>query len=97
VNNELQKSNHVLLKQAFRVPGVTTENHKSLSHDSPSADCVLNPRPVYYAYKAVCNDLYGCETWSVTLSEEHMLRVLENRVLRKIFRPNKYEIMGRDN
>jgi hypothetical protein len=26
--------------------------------------------------------LYGCETWSVTLREEHRLRVFENRVLR---------------
>jgi hypothetical protein len=31
--------------------------------------------------------LYGCETWSLTLSEEHRLRVSENRVLRKIFGP----------
>jgi hypothetical protein len=29
--------------------------------------------------------LYGCETWSVTLREEHRLRVFENRVLRRIF------------
>jgi hypothetical protein len=29
--------------------------------------------------------LYGCETWSLTLKEEHRLRVLENIVLRKIF------------
>jgi hypothetical protein len=29
--------------------------------------------------------LYGCETWSLTLREEHRLRVFENRVLRKIF------------
>ena len=29
--------------------------------------------------------LYGCETWSLTLSEEHRLRVFENKVLRKIF------------
>jgi hypothetical protein len=28
--------------------------------------------------------LYGCETWSLTLREGHTLRVLENRVLRKI-------------
>jgi hypothetical protein len=28
---------------------------------------------------------YGCETWSLTLSEEHKLRVFENRVLRRIF------------
>jgi hypothetical protein len=25
--------------------------------------------------------LYGCETWSLTLREEHRLRVIENRVL----------------
>jgi hypothetical protein len=29
--------------------------------------------------------LYGCETWSLTLREEHRLRVFEKRVLRKIF------------
>jgi hypothetical protein len=29
--------------------------------------------------------LYGCETWSVTLREEHRLRVFEYRVLRRIF------------
>jgi hypothetical protein len=29
--------------------------------------------------------LYGCETWPLTLGEEHRLRVFENRVLRPIF------------
>jgi len=29
--------------------------------------------------------LCGCETWSVTLREEHRLRLSENRVLREIF------------
>jgi hypothetical protein len=29
--------------------------------------------------------LYGCKTWSLTLREEHRLRVFENRVLRRIF------------
>jgi hypothetical protein len=29
--------------------------------------------------------LYGCETWSLTIREEHRLRVFENRVLRRIF------------
>jgi hypothetical protein len=33
--------------------------------------------------------LYGCETWSFTLREEHRLRVFENRVLRKIFGPRR--------
>jgi hypothetical protein len=35
--------------------------------------------------------LYGCETWSLTLREEHRLRVFENRVLRKIFGPKREE------
>ena len=33
--------------------------------------------------------LYGCETWSLTLREEHRLRVFENRVLRRIFKPKR--------
>jgi hypothetical protein len=33
--------------------------------------------------------LYGCETWSLTLREEHRLRVFENRVLRMIFGPKR--------
>jgi hypothetical protein len=37
--------------------------------------------------------LYGCETWSVTLREEHRLRV-ENRVLRRIFGPKRDEVTG---
>jgi hypothetical protein len=35
--------------------------------------------------------LYGCETWSLTLGEEHILRVFENRVLRRIFGPKREE------
>jgi hypothetical protein len=35
--------------------------------------------------------LYRCETWSITLGEEHRLRVFENRVSRKIFGPKKDE------
>jgi hypothetical protein len=35
--------------------------------------------------------LYGCETWSLTLWEEHRLRVFENRVLRKIFGAKREE------
>jgi hypothetical protein len=38
--------------------------------------------------------LYGCETWSVTLREEHRLRVFENRVLRRIFGPERDKVTG---
>jgi hypothetical protein len=38
--------------------------------------------------------LYGCETWSLTLREEHRLRVFENRVLGAIFGPKWDEVTG---
>jgi hypothetical protein len=38
--------------------------------------------------------LYECETWSLTLREEHRLRVFENRVLRRIFGPKRDEVTG---
>jgi hypothetical protein len=38
--------------------------------------------------------LYGCETWSLTLREEHRLRVFGNRVLRRIFGPKRDEVTG---
>jgi hypothetical protein len=38
--------------------------------------------------------LYGCETWSLRVREEHKLRVFENRVLRRIFGPKRDGVMG---
>ena len=38
--------------------------------------------------------LYGCETWSLTLREEHRLRVFENRVLRRIFGAERDGVTG---
>ncbi|KAJ4446855.1 hypothetical protein ANN_13555 [Periplaneta americana] len=38
--------------------------------------------------------LYGCETWTLTLREEHRLRVFENKVLRKIFGAKRDEFTG---
>jgi hypothetical protein len=34
------------------------------------------------------------ETWSLTLREEQSMRVFENRVLRRIFGPKRYEVTG---
>jgi hypothetical protein len=36
--------------------------------------------------------LCGCENWSLTLREERRLRVFENRVLRRVFRPKRNEV-----
>ena len=38
--------------------------------------------------------LYGCETWSLTLREENRLRLFENRVVRRIFRPKRDQVAG---
>jgi hypothetical protein len=38
--------------------------------------------------------LYGCETWSVTLREKRRLRIYEDKVLRRIFRPKFEEVVG---
>ena len=36
--------------------------------------------------------LYGCETWSLTFREEQKFRVIENKVIRKIFGAQRDEI-----
>jgi hypothetical protein len=45
-----------------------------------------------YIFLSHLHEVYGCETWSPTLREEHRLRVFENRVLRRIFGPKKDEV-----
>ena len=37
---------------------------------------------------------YGCEIWCLILMEERGLRVFENRVLKRIFGPNRDEVTG---
>jgi hypothetical protein len=49
---------------------------------------------VFYTEIYVPVILYGCETWSLILREEHRLNVFENRVLRRIFGPKRDEVTG---
>jgi hypothetical protein len=58
--------------------------------------CLLSRNVKVRIYKTVILpvDLYGCETWSLMLREEHRLRVFENKVLRRIFGPKRDEVMG---
>jgi hypothetical protein len=57
---------------------------------------MLNNNNVIRVYKTIILPvvLYGCETWSLTLREEHRLRVFENRVLRRIAGPKRDEMTG---
>jgi hypothetical protein len=38
--------------------------------------------------------VYECETWSLTLREEHRLRVFKNGVLKRIFGPKRDKVTG---
>jgi hypothetical protein len=51
---------------------------------------------IYRMYKTIILPvvLYGCETWSLTLREEHRLGVFENRGLRRIFGPKRDKVTG---
>jgi hypothetical protein len=57
------------------------------------SSCLISKNLKIKTYKTVILPivLYGCETWFLTLGEEHRLRVFENRVLRKIFGPKREE------
>ena len=46
---------------------------------------------IYRAKNFACF-LYGRKSWSLTLREEHRLRVFENKVLRRIFGPKRDEV-----
>jgi hypothetical protein len=51
------------------------------------SSCLLSKNVKVRIYKTIILPvvLYGRETWSLTVREEHKLRVLENRMLRRIF------------
>jgi hypothetical protein len=59
------------------------------------SSCLLSKNIKTRVYKTIILPvvLYGCETLSLTLREEHRLRVFENKVLR-IFGPKRDEMMG---
>jgi hypothetical protein len=52
-----------------------------------TVSCLLSKNIKIRIYETIIlpEVLYGCETWSPTLREQHRLRVFENRVLRRIF------------
>jgi hypothetical protein len=56
--------------------------------------CYRNVKVKIYKTIILPVGLYGCETWSLTLREEHRLRVFENRFLRRIFGPKRGEVTG---
>jgi hypothetical protein len=68
-------------------------NSGNACYYSVQTSCLISRNPKINIYKTVTLPivLYGCKTWSLTLREEHRLRVFENRVLRRIFGPKREE------
>jgi hypothetical protein len=66
--------------------------HYSIQH---LLDFPLSKSPYKLKYTSVTLlVLYGCETWSLALREEHGLRVSENRALGRIYGPKREEVAG---
>jgi hypothetical protein len=57
------------------------------TYDNYNIDYIIRELKISYNIT-----LYWCGTWSLTLREEHRLRVFENRVLRRIFGPKRDEV-----
>ena len=71
-----------------------SENVCDHSVQNPLSSSLLSKNLKIKIYRTIIFPvvLYGCETWWLTLREEHRLRVFENRVLRKIFGPKRDEV-----
>ncbi|KAJ4435343.1 hypothetical protein ANN_17955 [Periplaneta americana] len=77
--------------------GILLEASKEIGLEvNPEKTNLLSKNLKVRIYKTVILPvvLYGCETWTVTLREEHRLRVFENKVLRKIFGAKRDEVTG---
>jgi hypothetical protein len=59
-------------------------------HVCPYKYCILTSILIdCYVFKILSAVLYGCETWSLILREEHRLKVFKNSVLRITFGPTR--------
>jgi hypothetical protein len=72
---------------------VTTDREMSRSGSESAVTICSHVTEVCYWYNSA-TFLYGCEMWSLTLRKEHRQKMFENRVLRRIFGPNKDEATG---
>jgi hypothetical protein len=60
------------------------------------SSCLLSKNVKVRIYKTIILPvvLYGCETCSLTVREEHKLRLFEKRVLRRLFGPKRDGVTG---
>jgi hypothetical protein len=79
-------TNQILVQEEFKSV-LNSSNACYHSVQNLLSSCLLLKNLKIRIYKTITFPvvLYGCETWSLTLRDEHRLRVFENRVLRRIF------------
>jgi hypothetical protein len=89
-----ESSNYFCSKRGNSVLSVITRP-TSLQNNFPHYfNIVIHDHIIIYKTIILRVILYGCETWSLTLREEHRLRMFENRVLRWMFGPKRDEVTG---
>ncbi|KAJ4431211.1 hypothetical protein ANN_19808 [Periplaneta americana] len=79
----------------FALNGLRENSGKNLNQKLLSSS-LLSKNVKVRIYKTVILPvvLNGCETWTLTLREEHRVKVFENKVLRKIFGAKRDEVTG---
>jgi hypothetical protein len=91
-----QSSN--ILEQHLQIKIIFMKRLRADYHSVQSllSSCLLSRNVKVKIYETIILPvvLYGCETWSLTLREEHRLRVFGNRVLGRIFGRKRDEVMG---
>jgi hypothetical protein len=74
--------------------GIRSPEHPGVAIPNKLSQSTYNPSHSYAKIIILSVILDGHETWSLIWSEERRLRVFENRVLRRIFEPKRYEVTG---
>jgi hypothetical protein len=60
---------------------------------SPLSSTLLPKNFKIKIYRTIILPVFnGCESWSLKLRKERRLKVFENRMLRKIYGPKRYEV-----
>jgi hypothetical protein len=76
----------------FEISDPTTqETHLG---SSTKANLLILFRKIIVAIIILPVFLHGCEMWSLILREEHRMRMFEDRMLRRIFKPKRDEVTG---
>jgi hypothetical protein len=88
-------TNHNLIEEEIK-RGLCSGNASYYSVQSLLSSRLLSRNLKMRIYQTIILPVisYGCETWSLTLTQNHRLRLFENKVLRRIFRLKRDEVTG---